>query len=146
MFKTIVVGLDGSDGARHALEFAAALARRDGAAMTLVHVEQDVVGKGGGPISAAEDEIQQEVDRQAEALSAAGITTDVEKTTIFVGGPGAVIAKVAEERGADLIVVGTRGHSSAAGIVLGSVAQRLLHLARQAVLVVPEQATLRAED
>ena len=140
MFKTIVVGLDGSEGAANALRFAEALARRDEASLVLAHVEQDVIGKGGGPIRATETEIQDAIDDRAEELRAGGIGTRVEKSTVFLGGPGAAIAKIADDAGADLIVVGTRGHSSAAGILLGSVAQRLLHLAKQAVLVVPEQA------
>ena len=146
MFKTIVVGTDGSDGAKHAMEYATELARRDGAELVLTHIEQDTIGKGGGPIQTDEDEIQAEVARQAKELTEGGITTQVEKRSIMVGGPGAVIAKIADSHNADLIVVGTRGHSAAAGIVLGSVAQRLLHLADQPVLVVPESAELRRGD
>lgn len=145
MFKTIVVGLDGSDGAKHALEFALALARRDGAALVLGHVEQDVIGKGGGPIRAVETEIQDEIDRQAEDLRADGVETTVEKASIFVGGPGAALAKIADDCGADLIVVGSRGQSAVVGILIGSVTHRLLHLAKQPVLVVPEEASLRTE-
>ena len=145
MFKTIVVGLDGSEGATHALEFAAALAKRDDAGLVLAHIEQDVIGKGGGPIRAVETEIQEEIDRRAEELASRGVEASVEKASIFVGGPGAAIAKIAEERDADLIVVGSRGHSSAVGIIVGSVAQRLLHLAKKPVLVVPEQAQLRED-
>ena len=46
---------------------------------------------------------------------------------------------------ADLIVTGSRGHTAIAGIVLGSVAQRLLHLADCPVLVVPHRAVLGAD-
>ena len=144
MFKTIVVGLDGSDGAKHAMEYAVELARRDGAGLVLAHVEQEIVGKGGGPIQADEPEVQAEIDRRAKELSSEGVETRVEKSSIFVGGPGAVLARIADEEEADLIVVGTRGHGAAAGVILGSVAHRLLHLASQPVLVVPESARLRA--
>jgi nucleotide-binding universal stress UspA family protein len=44
---------------------------------------------------------------------------------------------IADRTGGDLIVMGTRGHSSIAGIALGSVAQRLLHIAKRPTLAVP---------
>lgn len=138
MFKTVAVGLDGSDGARQALPFAVELAKRDSAKLVLVHVEEDISGEGGGPIRLDEDEIQAEIKRQATELAAEGVETQVSMTNVFLGGPAPAIAKLADEAGADLIVVGTRGQSTVVGVVLGSVAQRLLHLAHQPVLVVPE--------
>ena len=143
MFKTIVLGLDGSDGATHAIPFAVELAQREDARIVIAHIEEDIVGKGGGPIAANEDEIQAEIDRRAEKLSSDGVETRVEKSSVFLGGPAPAIMKIADKAGADLIVVGSRGHSALAGVLLGSVAQRLLHLAHQPVLVVPEVARLR---
>ena len=145
MFKTIVVGLDGSDGAKHVIPFAVELARRDDAKIVIAHIEEDVVGKGGGPIHATENEIQAEIDRQAEELSSQGIETRVEKSTVFLGGPAPVIVKIADQADADLVVVGTRGQSPVVGVILGSVTQRLLHLAHQPVLVVPEDARLKSD-
>ncbi len=62
-------------------------------------------------------------------------------TSVMVGGAAHPIASIADDADADLIVCGTRGHSAVAGLLLGSVTQRLLHLARQPVLVVPEGAS-----
>ena len=137
MFKTIVLALDGSEESRQALPLATELARQDGARIVVAHVEQDVVGKGGGPIPATEDEIQAEIRKQAEELSAGGIETSVEMRNVMLGGPAHAIAEIADGANADLIVVGTRGHSAVAGLLLGSVTQRLLHLARCPVLVAP---------
>lgn len=137
MFKTIVLALDGSEESRQAVPLATELARQDGARLVIAHVEQDVVGKGGGPILATEDEIQAHIRKQAEELSADGIETSVEMRTIMLGGPAHAIAEIADEANADLIIVGTRGHSAAAGLFLGSVTQRLLHIARCPVLVAP---------
>ena len=137
MFKTIVLALDGSEDSQRAIPMAADLARQDGASIVVAHVEQDVAGKGGGPITATEDEVQGEVRKQAEQLSSDGIETTVEMRTIVLGGPAGPISEIAREAGADLIVVGTRGHSAAAGVLLGSVTQRLLHRAPCPVLVVP---------
>jgi nucleotide-binding universal stress UspA family protein len=51
--------------------------------------------------------------------------------------PAHAIAEVAREERSDLVVMGTRGHTALAGVLLGSVTQRLLHIAPCPVLVVP---------
>jgi nucleotide-binding universal stress UspA family protein len=137
MFKTIVLALDGSEGSRRAIPVAAELARQNGGRIVIAHVEQDVAGKGGAPIPVTEDEIQAEIRKQADQLSTDGIETSVEMRNVMLGGPAHPIAEIAEEANADLIVAGTRGHSPVAGLLLGSVTQRLLHIARSPVLVVP---------
>jgi nucleotide-binding universal stress UspA family protein len=139
MFKTIVLALDGSDGSRRAIPVAAELAKRDNAKVVIAHIEEDVIGKGGGPIRATEDEIQAEIRRQAEELSAQGIETSVEMRSVLLGGPAHPIEEIAAEVNADLIVAGTRGHSPVAGLLIGSVTQRLLHIAHRPVLAVPPQ-------
>ena len=48
-----------------------------------------------------------------------------------------MIAKVARETEADLIVAGTRGHTALAGLLVGAVTQRLLHIAPCAVMAIP---------
>jgi nucleotide-binding universal stress UspA family protein len=139
MFKTIVLALDGSEGSRRGIPVAADLARREEGRIVIAHVEQDVAGKGGAPIPVTEDEIQAEIRKQAEQLSADGIETSVEMRNVFLGGPAHAIAEIAEGANADLIVAGTRGHSPVAGLLLGSVTQRLLHIAPCPVLVVPSR-------
>lgn len=78
MFKTIVLALDGSDGSRRAVPLAVELAKRDNGTLVIVHVEEDIVGKGGGPIQATEDEIQAEIRGQAEELSASVLAVPLE--------------------------------------------------------------------
>ena len=140
MFKTIVLALDGSDGSRRAIPLAIELAKRDDAKLVIAHVEEDVVGKGGRPIRATEDEIQAEIRRQGDELSAQGIETSVEMRSVMLGGPAHVIEEIADEAGADLIIVGTRGLSLVAGLLLGGVTQRLLHIARRPVLAAPPES------
>jgi nucleotide-binding universal stress UspA family protein len=137
MFKTIVLALDGSEGSRRAIPVAAELARQNGGRIVIAHVEQDVAGKGGAPIPITEDEIQAKIREQVKRLAADGIETSVEMRNVILGGPAHPIAEIAEDANADLIVAGTRGHSPVAGLLLGSVTQRLLHIARSPVLVVP---------
>ena len=137
MFKTIVVAVDGSEHSDRASSLAVDLAKQDGAKLVLVNVDEHTIGKGGGPIHATEDEIQAEIRRAAQKLSESGVETSVEMRSVMLGGPAHAIEDVAAEAGADLIVAGTRGHSPVAGLLLGSVTQRLLHIARRPVLAVP---------
>jgi nucleotide-binding universal stress UspA family protein len=137
MFKTIVLAADGSEGSKRTIPIAVELAKRDDAKIVLAHVDERIVGKGGGDIHPDEEQIQAVVKKLAEELSAQGIETSIEMADVMVGGPAHVIAEIADRVSADLIVTGTRGHSPVAGLLLGSVAQRLLHLAKQPVLVVP---------
>lgn len=138
MFKTIVLALDGSDGAKRAIPPAVELAKRDDAKIVIAHVEEDIAGKGGGPIRYDEEAVQDEIKAEAERLSEEGIDASVRMKSVFLGGPAPAIMEIADSEDADLIVVGTRGLSMLAGLALGGVAQRLLHLAHQPVLVVPE--------
>lgn len=57
--------------------------------------------------------------------------------TATLGGAAHSIAEAAEGAQADVIVVGTRGQTPLGGLLLGSVTQRLLHIAPCPVLVVP---------
>jgi nucleotide-binding universal stress UspA family protein len=137
MFKTIVVALDGSEGSKRAGALAADLAKAVEAKLVIAHVAEHTIGKGGGDLRADEEGLKREVQEHAEELSGSGIDVTVEVRDEMVGGPAHVIAEIAEQAGADLIVAGTRGHSPIGGLLLGSVTQRLLHIAECPVLAVP---------
>lgn len=139
MFKTIVLALDGSSGSKRAIPVAIELARRDGAKVVIAHVEEKLAAKGGPDVHFDEDEIQAEVHGQAKELSDVGIEASVEMATVMVGGPAHAVADIADRFDADLIVLGTRGHSPVAGLLLGGVTQRLLHIAHRPVLAVPPE-------
>jgi nucleotide-binding universal stress UspA family protein len=140
MFKVIVLGLDGSEPSDRALPVAAELAREDGARIEVVHVRELRAGRGGGyPVHPDEDELEAKVRRQVEDLNKAGTKASLHLVTTVTGGPAHEIAEVAEEVHADLIAVGTRGHAPVAGLLLGSVTQRLLHIAHCPVLAVPPE-------
>lgn len=137
MFKTIVLALDGSEGSKAAIPLATELAQHDHAKIVIAHVEVDTIGKGGGPLAANEDEIQAEIRKQADQLSSEGIETSVKMANVMVGGPAHAIEEIADDAGADLIVMGRRGVSPISGLVLGSVTQRLLHISARPVLAAP---------
>ena len=79
------------------------------------------------------EESQASLLEAQQKLGAAGCA---HTTHIHVGQPAEVIAKLAAEQGCDLIVMGTHGRGGIAGLVTGSVANRVLHLASCPVLLV----------
>jgi nucleotide-binding universal stress UspA family protein len=156
MFQKIIWATDGSDAADEALPFVKGLASANGASVMIVHSEEWLVGpgaRGAAHMDVDEDETIAKIKRQGAQLSAAGL----EATTEIVGGSSVIgpahrIAEVAAREDADLIVVGTRGHTPLGGLLLGSVTQRLLHVAPCPVLAIPagthpkDEETMSAKD
>jgi len=140
MIKRIVLALDGSPESQHALPVAEELARATGAAVTVVHVREMMLAPvvGGVPRRMDEGQAEQTVRAGAESLLAAGIDTDLQiVASTYAGGPAHEIAEVAKEVDAGLIVAGTRGIGVIKGLLVGSVAHRLLYVATCPVLTVP---------
>lgn len=79
------------------------------------------------------EEGQEQLVEAQKRLDAAG---RFHTTHIHVGQPAEVISKMAAELACDLIIMGTHGRSVAAGLVIGSVATRVLHLSPCPVLLV----------
>ncbi len=141
MFKKIVWATDGSAGADHALGYARELARTQAAELVVVHGEELSTGRSsiGYTRRVDEEDLEAKITRQVAEMADSGIAVSVK----VIGGhaPAAtLIAEVAEEIGADLVVVGTRGHTPLAGLLLGSVTDRLLHTLHCPVLAVPPAA------
>ena len=138
MFKTIVLGLDGSELSDRAIPVAEELAQKNGGHIEVVRVRELMPGRAGGyPVHPDEDELEAKVRKQVEELNSAGTKASLHLVTTVTHGPAHAIAEVAEEVHADLIAVGTRGHAPVAGLLLGSVTQRLLHISPCPVLAVP---------
>jgi nucleotide-binding universal stress UspA family protein len=139
MFKAIVLALDGSEAAKRAIPIAVDLARAGKSKIVIAHVEERMATKGRAPVEAEEDEIQAGLRALVKDLAAKGIDASIEMGDVMAGGAGTAhaIADIADKSNADLIVAGTRGHNPLAGLLVGSVTQRLLHIAKQPVLAVP---------
>lgn len=139
MFKTLVWATDGSASADRALPYVTFLAAQNTGKVIAVHSIDYIVARAGSyPQHVDEQDLQAKIQGQVAELAAAGVEAKLE----VVGGggrlrPAHVIAQVAREVGADLIVVGTRGHTPMTELLLGSVTQRLLHIAHCPVLAVP---------
>lgn len=139
MFKTIVWATDGSESADRALPYAESLAAQEGARLIVVHADEYILGPraGGYPVHADEDELRAKIGRQVKELQAKGLDVTAEYVGSAAVGAAHMIADTAREVDADVICVGTRGHTTLSGLLLGAVAQRLLHIAHCPVLSVP---------
>jgi nucleotide-binding universal stress UspA family protein len=139
----ILVGVDGSDASVQATAAAGRLAADLGAKVTAVFVRQlpTVVASPlalGMDLDLDLDRYWNELERQALARSAEvldGLRAPW-RFEVRTGGPAIELDEAAVEDGADLIVVGARGHAIAHRLLLGSVSTQLLHHARRPVLVV----------
>ena len=134
--RNIVVGYDGSETAKRALERTAELASKEGATVTAVSAVQVLppAGRSAGAIDPDEvTERRQELSEAEAFLAEKGIKANLVEGH---GDPAEVIVDAAKETGADLIVVGTRGLSTAERVLLGSVSTKVLHDAPCDVLVV----------
>jgi len=146
----VVVGVDGSDGAKEALRWALAEARLRKAPLRIVHAWTYAymgVAVGGfgymggfGPNSVIEVE-NTDLQRAAEELvdhligAVAGDVKDVEIERQVIDGSAAEVLVGAVDAG-DLLVVGSRGHGGFSGLLLGSVSQQCVHHAPCPVVVV----------
>jgi nucleotide-binding universal stress UspA family protein len=139
MYSKIMWATDGSAAADAALPQVRELASANGTAVVVLHCSETMVGPRayGLDINIDEPEMREKIKEQAEQLEREGF--DV--TTEFVAGHSGIaahaIADAAKKDEADLIVVGTRGHTPLGGLLLGSVTQRLLQVAHCPVLAVP---------
>jgi nucleotide-binding universal stress UspA family protein len=139
---TIVVGVDGSDSAREALRFAVQEARLRGAGLRVVTAwHMPAMAYGAVGFSPAVDPTVFE-DSAGAALEAAlaGLgeqADDVEiEPAVRTGQPAHVLTE--EARGADLLVVDSRGHGGFAGLLLGSVSHQCALYASCPVVIVHE--------
>jgi nucleotide-binding universal stress UspA family protein len=139
--RRIVVGVDGSGPSRQALRWAMRQAERTGSSVQAViawHFPAAAVGYGWAPVLPAEAMDWQEM--AAKQLSGA-IADEVDPASrvqvdmrVVEGNAAQVLLELAE--GAELLVVGSRGHGGFAEALLGSVGQHCVHHARCPVVVI----------
>jgi len=145
--KCIVAATDGSEAAGRALALAAALAKSSDADLWILHVRgaepkistealEAYARSEHMPLDEARAIVSEEELLYASRLAVSHGVKCV-RTELQSGDPAEVIVRSAREKHADLIVVGRRGRGRLAGLLLGSVSQKLVTLAPCAVLVVP---------
>jgi nucleotide-binding universal stress UspA family protein len=144
--KRIVVAADGSPASVQGLEQVADLASRLEAKVVAVYVRHIPGTALMAPAVAdpalltalddQESEVRQQVLRLVESTGVAW------EFMVRVGSPGEEIARVADEIGADLVVVGSNRHSSLHNVLLGSTAAYLATHSRAPVLVMRSKAAV----
>ena len=144
MFDSMVVGTDGSETATEAVRQAATLAKQLGAKIHLVSAYEPVPeGRLREERQQVPDDLQwainarEDVEATLRGAAAEADAAGVPVTTYGrEGDPADAILDVAEERGADLIVVGNKGMTGAKRFLLGSVPNRVSHHAPCSVLII----------
>ena len=99
----------------------------------------------GYSMLADEQELRAQLESKVGRLISEGLDAEFQLITAVNKDPADLVAEAARVAGADVIVVGTRGHGRVAGMLLGSVTQRLLHVSPCPVLAVPVHAAVSAE-
>ena len=161
MDRPIICGVDGSPDSRLALRVAANLARRFGAKLIVVNVvaaPRDPVvptlayAPMARPVGSMPPMTARRTDYDVEAAEAMlermldeEELRDADPQTV-VGDPAERLADLADDEGAELIVVGSRGRGAFKAAFLGSVSNSLIGVARRPVLVVPRGAAEPAPE
>ena len=144
--KTILVPTDFSDTSDQALRYGKALAQAFGASLHLLHVVQEpfaqpwAVEAYGFSLATLQEEWMKEANQRLEAALTADERTALKATLATqLGHPYLEILRYAQEKGVDLIVMGTHGRGPLGHVVMGSVAERIVRKAPCPVLTVRPQ-------
>ena len=140
-FRTILVPIDFSETAQHALDTAIVLARESGGRVHLLHAYEIPLGTippygvaiPDSLLADVRDAAARRLEKAAHKVEAAGVACE---TQILHAPPAEGIVEAARACGADLIVMGTRGLTGLRHVLLGSVAERTVRLAPCPVLTV----------
>jgi len=124
----IVIGLDGSEGATRALDWAIDLAEATGA--RIVAVNAPILGANNAMMDAA----RQALEQSCAPIGARGVPYE---TRIEPGDARTALEQVADETDASLLVVGTRGLGPVRGLLLGSVAGYVARYSHRPIAIVP---------
>lgn len=141
MYRKLLVPTDFSPHARTALDLALELLPAEGATLCLLAVpDREPSGPelhrwSGSPSGG--DSVETETRSRLETLAGEIARPGLELDTLFSWKqPALAIVEMAEAQDVDAIVMGSRGRSDVAGLMLGSVSHRVLHTAKRRVIVV----------
>ncbi len=143
-YRRVVVGTDGSQTAAIAVQSAAQMAAAFNAELLIVTAFQPQ------PVERVDEDVPEDIawritdsavaeDHAVEAAQIAlkqGLTSKQIHALSERGDPATALVRVAEERGGDVIVVGSRGMSSPSRFLLGSVPNKVSHHAPCDVMIV----------
>ena len=143
-YRNVVVGTDGSDTAQEAVRQAAEVAKACGARLTVVtaytpHPEEVARLQAEAPEDIAwmlTDAVSAEERASTGRHLARELGLEDVRVRVASGDPAEMLVEAAEDTGADLIVVGSKGMASATRFVLGNVPNKVTHHAPCDVMIV----------
>ena len=131
--ERVLVPVDHSEAARRAIRVALEIVRPDRGSVLLLHV-REMVPRGDVPYIESAEEAYRLTDGLLRELSPEGVKVEA-RVAAPQPNPASAIAEAADEWGADLIVFGSRRLTPLGGLLLGSVAQAVLHRTDRPVLL-----------
>jgi nucleotide-binding universal stress UspA family protein len=137
MYEKLLVAIDHSKHTERVLSAARDLASLSHGEVWVLHLrEREVMPRTGLVDTESTDEAEAEIGAAVEEFTKAGIKAHgVVRTTIY-GYAAREIVEDAKSLDVSVIIMGTRGRGDLAGLVLGSTAHKVIHLADRPVLVV----------
>lgn len=136
MFERILLAIDGSEHSYRAVPIAGDLARRYEGEVIVLHVREHELTWGADIDIETDREAVTLVDDVVRQLKEREVNVSGDVVRVPVGNAAKAIVDVASRDGVDLVVIGTRGLSEWERLLMGSVADKVLHLAECPVLVV----------
>ena len=139
MYDKLLVAVDHSEITERVLAAARELASLSGGEVWVLHLrEREVIGKVPGGLAGLEtpDDAHAAVDDAVGELAKAGVKAHGVVRNTVLGYAAREIVEDAKSHDVDVIVMGSRGRGDLAGLLLGSTAHKVIHLADRPVLVV----------
>lgn len=140
IFKKILVPLDGSESADHALRYGIEMAKESGASLYVLSVAD--ITEASYPLLAvnlSKDGFSSMQDKAKEILEEREkeIPEGIQSIPLLkTGVPGAIIAGLAEEEEIDLVIMGNSGKGALSSFIMGSVSQYVIHHVKVPVLII----------
>ena len=137
MYERVLVAIDHSQATERVLAAARDLASLSKGEVWVLHLrEREVLPRVGLVADESPDEASAQVQAAADDLLQAGVKANGEMRNTIYGHVAREIVDDAKEHDADVIVMGSRGRGDLTGLLLGSTAHKVIHLADRPVLVV----------
>jgi nucleotide-binding universal stress UspA family protein len=136
MYEKILAALDESEIADRVLAATRELASISGGEVWVIHVREREPSKFMSSSAESREEANETVKAAVEKLANAGVKAHGQIAHTVYGYAAREIVSCAQENGVGLIVMGSRGRGDLAGLLVGSTAHKVIHLADRPVLVV----------
>jgi nucleotide-binding universal stress UspA family protein len=143
MLEKMLLAVDDSDHSRKAVPAVVELARAGGGTVQVLHVREIHYPVPPTVVGETPEAAQQLVESFVDELKQAGVEAEGAVHPSTGGSPAAAILERARDLAASLIVVGSHGRSNLGGLLLGSVAHKVIQLSTCPVLVVRDEQSVR---